>query len=102
MYILYIYIYGHSKSDASLTSIMMSNGADASCPQVSGDGFLHKPRPIKLSMQVLAWIIVTTAATTQNHLDFSVGILVLPTHLRKMSRSLSLPNTKQNNNVYSV
>ena len=74
---------------------MMSNGADDSCPQVSGDGFLHKPRPIKFSMQILAWNIVTTAATTQNHLDSYVGMLVLPTHFRKMSRSLSHPNSKQ-------
>ena len=57
------FICVHSKIDVNFTSNMMSDGADASCPQVSGDGFLHKPRPI---FQVLARIIVTTA-TTQNH-----------------------------------
>jgi hypothetical protein len=96
---VYAFIYVHSKIDVNFTSNMMSNGADASCPQVSGDGFLHKPRPI---FHASAGVFNLWQLLQPLRITLLLGMLVLPTHLRKMSRSLSLPNSKQKNNIINI
>lgn len=60
------FICVHSKIDVNFTSNMMSNGADAHNVHKSlATDFCTNL--VQFSTQVLAWTIVTTAATTQNH-----------------------------------